>query len=68
MIHNDDLLLVCVAANKKYIVVLHHFVEKGATRLSSESGVVALCGNNDIATPVNIDSAPSISFKKLVVP
>jgi hypothetical protein len=68
MIHNDDLILVCVAANKKYIMVLHHFAKLGATRLSPELCVVALCGNNDIATPVEIDNAASISSTTVAVP
>jgi hypothetical protein len=63
-----DLLIFGVAANKKDVMILHHFVELGGTRLAPDSCVVALFGNSDIAMPLSIDCTESFKPFPLDLP
>jgi hypothetical protein len=68
MSYNADHLILGVAANKKDVMILHHFVELGGTRLAPDSCVVALFGNSDIAMPLSIDCTESFKPFPLDLP
>jgi hypothetical protein len=61
------MLIFIIAPNKKYIIVLHPFIELGVTHLMPDSCVGVLCEKNEIATPLE-NCAASITSVNIDVP
>jgi hypothetical protein len=55
MSNNTNLLVLDVATNNKDIMVFHHFVELGDSRLVPYLCVIMMFGNGNIATPLTIE-------------